>query len=224
MASARRFKTAVYQQLARLTKALANPSRLELLELLIQSPRTVERLAQLARISVANTSQHLQVLRAAGLVEPTRRGLYRVYRLSDPAVADLVRLLRSLAESRLEELRRLVAGFFQEPGISLATDGRELLRRVRRGEVVLIDVRPPEEYAAGHLPGAISVPLEELDRRLGELPRRGEIVAYCRGPYCVLAAEAVRRLRRLGWKATRLRDGVDEWRARGFGPAVSRAG
>ncbi|MBE7448166.1 MAG: metalloregulator ArsR/SmtB family transcription factor [Kofleriaceae bacterium] len=219
----RRFKDAIYEQLARIGKAVAAPKRLELLDLLCQGPRTVEALAQQAALSVANASQHLQVLRATRLVEATRKGLHVEYRLADDEVARFVVTLRGLAEARLAEVdqvtRAYVAARDEREGVS----GDELLRRVRRGDVTILDVRPAEEYRAGHLPGARSIPVDELAARLHELPKRREIVAYCRGPYCVMAVEAVALLRAKGYRAHRLEQGVADWRARGWRVEVPRA-
>ena len=216
----RRFKDAIYRQLARVGKAAASPRRLELLDLLAQGPQTVERLARETGQSVANTSQHLQLLRRARLVEAHKRGLYVTYRLADDGVAEFYRGLRVLAESRLAEIRRITRDFLADRGALEAVDQAVLVGRVQRGEVTLLDVRPVEEYAAGHILGAVSVPLRELEHRLAGLPKRRQIVAYCRGPYCVLAMEAVARLRALGFKALRLEDGIPDWRARGLPVAV----
>lgn len=209
----REFKEAVYGELARLGKAMASPRRLELLDVLAQAPRTVEGLAREIDQSVANTSQHLQVLRQARVVEADKAGLHVRYRLADPAVADLLVCLRRLGERRIAEIPTLTARFFDgaEP---VEADG--LRERVRRGDATLIDVRAPDEYAAGHLAGALSVPMDELERRLRELPADRPIVAYCRGPFCVLAARAVERLRAEGFDAARLELGVSEMRARGW--------
>ena len=212
----RRFKDAIYQQFARVSKALASPHRIELVELLAQGPRTVEALARLSDMSLANTSQHLQVLRAAGLAEATREGLFVTYRLADPKVSELFLALRSVAEARLAEVERIKRGFLAERDQLEEIDEAALRRRVREGAVTLLDVRPPEEYAAGHIPGAISLPLPELVRQLADLPKRTEIVAYCRGPYCVLAVEAVALLRKKGFRALRLEDGVLDWAAQGL--------
>lgn len=209
-------KADLYDQFARVGKALGAARRLELLDLLGQAPRTVDALGELAGMSIANTSQHLQVLRAAGLVESERRGLFVTYRLASPAVAELFLGLRSLAESRLAEVDRIKKGFFTNGEGIDGIDRKELLERVRRGQAVLLDVRPLEEFNAAHLAGAISIPHDELKRRLAELPKRQQIVAYCRGPYCVFAAEAVKLLRARGFKATRIEDGVAEWRAHGL--------
>ena len=211
----RRFKDSLYEQLARLGKALSAPKRLELLDLLCQGPRTVEALAEQAATSVANASRHLQVLRAARLVEAEKKGLYVEYRLSGDDIATFFVALRGLAESRLAEIEHVTRDYFAGRGRMEAVAGEELLGRVRRGEVTVLDVRPVEEYRAGHIRGALSVPLAELKARLKEVPRGREVVAYCRGPYCVMAAEAVEVLRRKGFTARRLELGVVDWRARG---------
>jgi rhodanese-related sulfurtransferase len=217
---ARRFKTAIYEQFARVGKAIANPARLELLDLLCQGPRTVEALAKEANLGVANTSQHLKVLRSARLVEAEKQGLFVTYRLADEAVCQFFRSLRSLAESRLADIREITQKFLEGHEGMEPVDRQALLARVKNGEVTVLDVRPPEEYRAGHLPGALSVPLRELERKLSELPRDREVVAYCRGPYCVLAVEAVKLLRVHGFQAFRLRDGVEDLRAQGFAVAA----
>jgi rhodanese-related sulfurtransferase/DNA-binding transcriptional ArsR family regulator len=211
----RRHKDVLYEQLARIGKAVAAPRRLELLDLLGQAPRTVEALADETDMSIANTSQHLQVLRAAGLVDSVKEGLYVTYRLASADVAELTLRLRALAEARLAEMDRVKKQFFDDGDLE-PIDRRELAARVRRGEVVLLDVRPAAEFAAAHITGAVSIPHDELPRRLAELPKRREIVAYCRGPYCVYASKAVKVLRGRGFKATRLEDGIAEWRARGL--------
>ncbi len=213
---ARRFKNAIYEQFARVGKALASPHRIELLELLAQGPRTVEALSRMADMSLANTSAHLQVLRGAGLLDATREGLFVTYRLADPRVADLLLVLRDVAETRLAEVAKTTRDFLAENALLEPVDEAALRRKVSNGEVTLLDVRPPEEYEAAHIPGALSVPLPDLAKRLSELPRRREVVAYCRGPYCVLAVEAVKLLRRKGFKAVRLEDGVLDWAALGL--------
>jgi rhodanese-related sulfurtransferase len=210
------FKDTIYGQLGRIGKAVSSPRRLELLDLLCQAPRTVEALAREANQSVANTSQHLQVLRRARLVEADKNGLFVTYRLADESVCDFYRALRLLAESRLAEIERVARDYVERPEGLEGIDRRALLERVRRGEVLVLDVRPAEEYVAGHIPGALSIPLSELEDRLEQLPVDQEIVAYCRGPYCLFAVEAVELLRAHGFKATRLEDGVSDWRARGF--------
>lgn len=215
-AAHRRHKDAVYDLLARVSKALASPKRLELLDLLCQAPRTVEELADLAELSVGNTSQHLKQLREARLVEASKRGLYVTYRVASDDVPRFLVAMRALAEAHLAELpaavRRVLGG--REPAEPV--DGFELVERVRRGEVVVLDVRPPDEYTAGHVPGARSIPLPELAARLAELPADLPIVAYCRGPYCVYAADAVELLRQHGYEATRMDQGVADWHSHGW--------
>ena len=212
----RRFKDSIYEQVARLGKAASAPKRLELLDLLCQGPRSVEALALQAGISLANASQHLQVLRGARLVDAEKKGLRVEYRLASEDVCQFFLTLRGLAESRLTEIDQVTREYFESRGAMEAVEGEELLRRVRDGEVTVLDVRPAEEYRAGHIPGALSVPVSELKARLRELPKDREIVAYCRGPYCVLSYEAVAELRKRGFKAFRLEDGYPEWKAAGL--------
>jgi rhodanese-related sulfurtransferase/DNA-binding transcriptional ArsR family regulator len=219
----------VYAQIARIAKATANPVRLEILELLAQGPRTVDVLAGQIGQSLANTSHHLQVLRGARLVDAEKAGLYVTYRLADDTVAAFVLNLRTLARARLAEIEQISRAYVRKPGGLEPVDDDELLRRVKAGEVTVLDVRPTEEYAAGHIPHAISVPVPELKRRLRELPRDRDVVAYCRGPYCVMAVEAVDILRAKGFRAHHMAHGVTEWRASGgrllTGPApVTRRG
>ncbi len=216
-------KKAVYGQLARIGKAVASSPRLELLDLLCQGPRTVEALAREAGLSVANTSQHLRVLHAARLVDARKEGLFVTYRLADQQVCEFYRALRTLAESRLAEIEAIVRQFNDGRESMEAVKKRALLERVRRAEVSVLDVRPPEEYRAGHIPGAVSIPLKELRSHLSKLPRGREIVAYCRGPYCVLAVKAVKLLRARGFRAVRMELGVPEWRAEGFPVTVGEA-
>lgn len=220
MSASPNFKKAIYEQLARIGKAVASPPRLELLDLLCQGPRTVEALAKEAGLTVANASQHLQVLRSARLVEAEKQGLYVTYRLADVAVCEFFQKLRTLAELRLAEVESIVRQLREGPERLEPVEKKSLLRRVRRGEVVVLDVRPPEEYRAGHIPGALSVPLKQLRSHLSKLPRNQDIVAYCRGPYCVLATEAVELLRAKGFRALRLEDGIPEWRAHGLPVAI----
>ena len=215
-ATQRRFKDAIYEQFARLGKAIAAPKRIELLDLLCQSPRTVEALAAQASISVANASQHLQVLRAARLVEAEKKGLYVEYRLADQEVCRFFLALRGLAEARLSEVDQVTRQYFEQRTAMEAVAGDELLRRVKSGQVTVLDVRPVEEYRAGHIPNALSIPVAELKARLKELAKDREVVAYCRGPYCVMAVEAVELLRKKGFKAHRMEQGIVEWRARGW--------
>lgn len=223
--STRRFKDGVYEQLSRVGKAISAPKRLELLDLLCQGPRTVESLAGQAAISVANASRHLQVLRAARLVTADKHGLYVEYRLADDEVGRFFVTLRQLATSRLAEIDLVTRKFMERRGALESVHGDELLRRVRNGEVTILDVRPAEEYRAGHIPGALSIPVTDLETRLQDLPKDREVIAYCRGPYCVMAADAVILLRRHGFMAHRLELGVADWRARhwrvatGPGPA-----
>jgi rhodanese-related sulfurtransferase/DNA-binding transcriptional ArsR family regulator len=218
----RTFKNNLYEQFARLGKALAAPKRVELLDLLSQGPRTVEALAELTGITIANASQHLQVLRTARLVVSEKRGLYVECRLADEAVGRFILQLQELAQLRLTEVEQITRSYLDERGALEAVDGEELLRRVRQGDVTVLDVRPREEYAAGHVPGAISIPVGELATRLKELPTKRDIVAYCRGPYCVMAIEAVALLREHGYTAQRMEQGVVDWRARGWQVAVER--
>jgi rhodanese-related sulfurtransferase/DNA-binding transcriptional ArsR family regulator len=210
----RRFKDALYEQFARIGKAVSAPKRLELLELLCQAPRTVEALAEEAALSVANASQHLQVLRAARLVEAEKKGLYVEYRIADEQVSRFFQSLRGVAEARIAEVEQVTRAYMTERGAMEPVGGPELLRRVREGDVTVLDVRPAEEYRAGHIPGALSVPLTALKKRMAELPRNREIVAYCRGPYCVMAIDAVKVLRKKGFRAHRMEEGVVDWRAR----------
>lgn len=221
--AARRFKNTLYGHVARIGKAFSSPCRLELLDLLAQGPRTVDALAREAGQTLANTSQHLRVLRAARLVDADKRGVFVACRLADDQVAALFLALRELADSRLAEIERTKRAFLEERGALEPVDRQALIARVRAGRATVLDVRPRDEYRAGHIRGALSIPLAELRRRLAELPRNRDIVAYCRGPYCVMAVEAVRILRGHGLRAARLEDGVLEWRARGFDVAVGNS-
>lgn len=206
----------IYQHLARIGHAVASGPRLALLDLLRQGPRTVEALAREAGLTLANTSQHLKVLRQARLLEGEKRGVFVTYRLADPAVDEFFRALRGLGEARLTEVQQIARAFVEDRGGLEPVDRRRLLERARAGEIVVLDVRPAEEYLAGHIPCAVSVPLEALEERLGALAKDREIVAYCRGPYCVLAPSAVTILRARGYRAVAMDDGVAEWRARGL--------
>lgn len=222
-ASHRRFKDALYGQFAHLGKALASPLRLEFLELLAQGERTVESLADETGVSLANASQHLRTLLRAGLVENRKEGLFVRYRLADQSVVELSIALRTVARRRRAELDRLVREHFGERSDAEAVAMADLLKRSRSRDVVILDTRPAHEYAAGHIAGAISVPVDELQRRLRQLPKNKEYVAYCRGPYCVYADRAVELLRASGRRAQRLLEGFPEWRLAGFpiesGPA-----
>ncbi len=219
----RQFKDAIYGQFARVSKALASPHRIELLELLAQGPRTVDALGRMADLSLANASQHLKVLRDAGLVEASKEGLFVTYRLSDALVGELLLTLRRVAEQRVAEVERISREFLTQRDQLESIDEAALRRKLRSGSVTLLDVRPLEEFEAGHIPGAVSIPLPELARQLAALPKGREVIAYCRGPYCVLAIEAVSLLRRKGFKAVRLEEGVLDWAALGHRLAVVAA-
>jgi len=218
----RDMKDGVYAQFARIGKAVAAPKRIELLELLCQGPRTVEALANQAALTVANASQHLKVLLAARLVEAQKQGLFVEYRLADESVLKFAHAMRELAETRFAEVGAIMETFLKSRGALERLSGEELMQRVRKGEVTVLDVRPELEYRAGHIPGARSVPLSELKRQLAELPKNREIVAYCRGPQCVMAIEAVELLRKRGYRAQRMEQGVMDWRARGWRIEKSR--
>ena len=209
-------KELLYEQFARIGRAMSSPRRLELLDLLGQAPRSVEALAGLAGMSVANASQHLQALRAARLVEASKDGLFVTYRLAGEDVQQLYLALRSLAATRLLEVEQVTREYLDTPTTLEPARRGWLLQQARLGRVIVLDVRPIEEYRAGHLPAAVSIPLKELEKRLAELPPSRKIVAYCRGPYCVMAGDAVSLLRRRGFDAIRLEDGVHEWKAQGF--------
>jgi len=212
----RDFKDAVYEQLARVAAAFGSPKRIEIIDILAQGERHVENIAQETGISMANTSRHLQVLKGAGLVSSRKAGLQVFYRLSGPIVEEGYQVLRRVAEERIAELGKIAKDYF-EGADGLDPIGRaELLERAAGGEVIVLDVRPAVEFESGHIAGALSIPLEELEGHLAEIPADREIVAYCRGPYCVLAAEAVRVLRSHGRRAARLAEGYPEWRASGL--------
>ena len=220
----RRFKDRLYGQYARIGKALASPHRLEVLELLAQSERTVESLAKELSLSMANTSQHLQVLRAAGLVDTRRDGLFIHYRLADDSVVPLTTSLRTVAERQLADLERLIRDEFALRSKSEPVGLAELLKRAQRADVVVLDARPAHEYRAGHIPGALSAPIDELQQRLRRLPKDKSYVAYCRGPYCVYADRAVEILQASGRRAQRLAEGFPEWKASGFPVEVGVSG
>jgi rhodanese-related sulfurtransferase len=215
-------KSALYAQLARVALALGSPGRLQILEYVAQGERSVEALAKMSGLSVANTSKHLQALRQAGLVSSRKEGL-RVYSLlaGDDVVA-LVSALRAVAERRVAEVERLVELWLAHRDEMEPVRAAELLERAKKGLVTVLDVRPAEEYAAAHIPGAINVPLDKLESFLSRLPKRKEVVAYCRGPYCLMSFDAVDRLRKRGWRARRLENGLPEWRAAGL-PVVAEA-
>ena len=217
------FKDVLYEQFARIGKALSNGHRLELLEVLAQGEHSVETLAQETGMSIANASQHLQVLRSAQLVEVRREGIYQYYRLADEPVFALWQAMRRVGESRIAEIDRIVQTYLHDRSLLQPISAAELIQRQIEGNILLLDVRPGEEYAAGHLPDALSIPIAELKTRLAELPQEREIVAYCRGPYCVFADEAVSLLRAHGYHAQRLEQGLPDWRALGL-PVVSQKG
>jgi rhodanese-related sulfurtransferase len=212
----RAFKARLYGQFARIGKALASPHRIELLELLAQGERSVESLASEMQMSLANTSQHLQTLRRASLVESRKDGLYAFYRLADPAVFDICQAVHAVAERRLADLDRLVREQFGDRAALEPVRMEELLRRARARAVVILDTRPAEEYLAGHIAGALSLPVADVRQRLRQLPKNRKYVAYCRGPYCVYADEAVALLRSAGRRAQRLLEGFPEWQSAGF--------
>jgi DNA-binding transcriptional ArsR family regulator/rhodanese-related sulfurtransferase len=216
MSDSRLVKDRLYQQFARMGKALANPHRLECLELLAQGERTVDSLARDIGATLANTSQHLKVLAAARLVERRKQGLFVYYRLADPTVFELCAAVRHVAERRLAEMDRLIQEHFGDRGDAETIDMKELRRRAKSSRVVILDTRPSNEYAAGHIAGAISIPIDLLPRRVRALPTSKVYVAYCRGPYCVYADRAVEVLRAHGRQAHRLVEGFPEWQAAGY--------
>ena len=214
-------KQALLEHLAALAKALAHPNRLDLLELVAQGERSVDSLATASGLTLANVSQHLQVLRRAGLVLSRKDGTHVFYRLSDDDVLGLLAALRQTAERHVAEVDRILHSYFHAKDALEPVSQADLVTRLREGLVTVLDVRPAEEFSAGHVAGAVNIPLAELQRRLGELPQEAEIIAYCRGAYCVLSFEAVDLLRRHGYRVRRLQDGYPEWRAAGRPAAVS---
>jgi rhodanese-related sulfurtransferase/predicted transcriptional regulator len=209
-------KQALFAQFAAVAKTLGHAHRLNLLEQVAQGERSVEILAQRTGLSIANASQHLQQLRHAGLVTPRRDGKFVHYGLADDAVLDLVAALHKIAERNVAEVGRVLRSYFYDRDSLEPVSREELLKRSRAGAVTILDVRPEDEFALGHLPNAVNIPLRGLESRLSELDRKQEVVAYCRGPYCVLSFEAVAALRKHGFKARRLEDGLPEWRAAGL--------
>jgi len=212
----RSVKDHLYEQVARIGKAVANPKRLELIELLCQGEKTVEMLAAQADISVKLASAHLKALRVARMVETRKDGKYVLYRLASTSVADLWVNLRAEAEERLVELQVALAAIVEHGDTLEGIDREAILRKATAGEVLVLDVRPHEEFAAAHLPHARSLPVDELKQRLAELPKDVPVVAYCRGPFCLMAKDAVELLRKKGYRAIHLTDGVAEWRAHGL--------
>jgi ArsR family transcriptional regulator len=214
--SSRSVKATLYESFAEVAKAAAHPHRLALLDHLAQGERNVDALADKVGLSIANASQHLQSMRRAGLVAARRMGKFTLYRLSDDSVLDLLDAIGRVAKRNVAEVQQVVSGYFNARDAMEPISRSELRKRVRTGTVTVLDVRPAEEFALGHVPGAINIPTTELKRRLSELPRSKEVVAYCRGPYCVFAFEAVAALRAAGYKARRLEDGLPQWRAAGL--------
>ncbi len=214
--SSRSPKHALFESFASVAKALGHAHRLQLLEHVGQGEQSVETLATTTGLSFANASQHLMQLRRAGLVESRREGKRVLYRLTDNSIVTLLSSLCEIAERNVAETQMVIAGYFKERDAMEPLSREELVRRLRQKSVTLLDVRPEDEFAMGHIPGAISIPLKALKQRLKELPRSREIVAYCRGPYCVLSFEAVALLRKRGFKVRRLADGLPEWRAAGM--------
>jgi rhodanese-related sulfurtransferase len=209
-------KRDLFQQLARIGTALSSGTRLEFLELLAQGERNVDQLATLTGVAVANTSQHLQKLRQAGLVVGRKEGQFVYYRLAGDEVVRLCATLGQVGEAYVTEVERIVRLYLASRDELEPVPAKELLDRARKGLVTVLDVRPPEEFAVGHLPGAVNIPIHELEKRLGELPKRKEVIAYCRGPYCLMSYDAVALLRRRGLKARRLESGLPEWRVAGL--------
>ena len=210
------FKQDVHAQLARVGKALSHGNRLELLDFIAQGPRSVDELATMTRLSIANASKHLQELRRAGLVRARKEGLRVYYELAGPDVVALIAALGRVAETRLAEMEQLVRTYITARDDLEPVAAAELFKRAKLGLVTVLDVRPAKEFAAGHLPGAINVPVEDLAKRLRKLPKGREVIAYCRGPYCLLSVDAVALLRTKGFKARRLQDGFPEWKASGL--------
>jgi rhodanese-related sulfurtransferase/DNA-binding transcriptional ArsR family regulator len=220
MSSHREFKDALYAQFARIGHALASPKRIELLDLLGQGEKTVETLAEQVATSIKNTSAHLRALRQARLVETRRDGTYVYYRLADHDVFRLLKALETLGHSRLADVQQVVRSYLDGHDELEPVTFRELQRLMREDAVTVVDVRPAEEYEAGHIPGALSVPVAELKRRLRELPKNREVIAYCRGRYCVYSLDAVTLLRRQGYRARRAHEGLPDWKAAGLPVAI----
>jgi len=209
-------KERLYQAIGRVAAALGSAGRLQLLEFVAQGERSVDALATMTGLSVANTSKHLQALRQAGLVSARKQGLRVYYAIAGDDVSLLLAALRGVAEHRAADVEKLLQAWLAHRDELEAVPAREVLARVRRGLVTVLDVRPAEEYAAGHVPGAINVPVDRLEKYLSKLPKRKEVIAYCRGPYCLMSFEAVEKLRKRGFKAKRLENGYPEWRAAGL--------
>lgn len=209
-------KSALYEQLGRVAQALGSAGRLQILEYVAQGERSVDALAAMTGLSVANTSKHLQALRQAGLVTARKEGLRVYYRIAGDDVTALISALRAVAENRVAEVERLVTQWLAHRDDMEPVPATELRKRAKNNLVTVLDVRPAEEYAAGHIPGAINVPMDKLEEFLSRLPKRKDVIAYCRGPYCLMSFEAVEKLRRHGFRARRLENGLPEWRAAGL--------
>lgn len=214
--NSRQFKDTLYEQFARISKGLAHPKRLELIDMLSQGERSVEALSSETQMSIANTSQHLQTLKAARLINTRKDGLYVYYRLADMYVHKLWSLIRDLGQKNLAEVDRVVQNFLKERQQFQSVNAEELLALMQKRDVIVLDVRPTLEYEQGYIKGAISVPLEKLEEYLSKIPKSKTIVAYCRGPYCVMSFDAVKLMRTKGYRAVRLDEGLPEWRLRGF--------
>ncbi len=212
----RQTKDAIYEQFARTTKALASPKRIEILDLLSQGEKTVEAIAEQADLGIKNASAQLKELKAALLVDTKRDGKYVFYRIANPAVDELLLRLRTFSEMHFSEIQKIAAQAFEDPASMKPIDRKKLLSQAKKGDVILLDVRPSDEYQQSHLPYAISVPISDLQKELKHLPKNKEIVAYCRGPYCFFAKEAVELLTKKGFKASRLKDSVVEWASYGL--------
>ena len=209
-------KGGIFGQLARIGGALSSAVRLQFLELLAQGERSVEELSNMTGTTIANTSQHLQKLRQAGLVVGRKQGQHVFYRAAGDDVAQLLGALGAVGKARIAEVQQIVRLYYASKDEFEAVAPGELLERARKGLVTVLDVRPPEEFAAGHVPGAVNIPIEQLGRRLRELPKGKEVIAYCRGPFCLMSFDAVQLLRKRGLRARRLQDGMPEWRLAGL--------
>jgi rhodanese-related sulfurtransferase len=212
----RQIKDALYEQFARTTKALSSPKRIEILELLSQSEKTVETIAAQANLGVKNASAQLKELKAALLVDSRRDGKYVFYKISSSSVTNFLLGLRIFSENHFAEIQRITAESFDDSNSMTSLNRKQLLAQAKKGDVILLDVRPADEYAEAHLPYAVSIPISDLQKELRQLPKNKEIVAYCRGPYCFFANEAVELLKKRGFKASRLKDSVHEWVSHGL--------
>ncbi|MFQ5675166.1 MAG: ArsR/SmtB family transcription factor [bacterium] len=212
----REFKDTVFEQFAKIAHAFSSPKRLEIIDILAQGERDVDSLSKQVQMTVANTSRHLQTLKSIRLVASRKAGVQVFYRLADGEVRKCFQRLQSLAEKRSMEIREIVRLFFEERDGMEPISKDDLWKRVQNNDVIVLDVRPSEEYKKGHIPGALSIPLSQLKKRLDEIPKGREVVAYCRGPYCVLSAEAMEILRNAGYKAVRLKEGLPEWKEAGL--------